>query len=173
MSEIVLQNEASPGALGANLVAIFIDANGVLSYVGNDAIVKQPLTSASFANVAYANQVNTFTKAQAVTPGTFANTGNTTLDANASNIFRPVGGQLTGNVGLPNPSNLRDGQTFTFFLQQGSGGNLTMTYGSLFKFATANERTLTAAASARDVVSCVYDATANLIFCGARQNVAS
>ena len=172
MSELVLQNQASPGAIGANLVAFFVDANGVPSFVGNDGIVHSVITgNASSGNAAQLNSVNIFTRAQTVAPSTFANTGNTTIQANNSNVWRPVGGQLTGNIGLPNPTGLSDGMLLTFIIQQGSSGNLTVTYGSMFKFSSANERTLTVTANARDVISCIYDATANLILCGARQNL--
>lgn len=39
MSELVLTNQASPGALGAGLSAFFFSVSGLPSYVGNDGIV--------------------------------------------------------------------------------------------------------------------------------------
>lgn len=54
MSELVMTMQASPGALGANLVAQYVDVTGVPCYVGNDGIVHQVLTANStqaFANL--------------------------------------------------------------------------------------------------------------------------
>lgn len=41
MSEIVYSHQASPGALGANLSALFFSLTGVPSYVGNDGVAKE------------------------------------------------------------------------------------------------------------------------------------
>jgi hypothetical protein len=53
MSELVLTNQANPGALGANLVAIFVNTLGQPSYVGNDGIPH--VLSSDGADAAYAN----------------------------------------------------------------------------------------------------------------------
>jgi NADH:ubiquinone oxidoreductase subunit F (NADH-binding) len=171
MSEFVLQLENSPGAIGANLVAFFIDANTQLpSFVGNDGVVHAVTITAN--NAVYSNTRNVYTKAQSVTPVALGSSGNTTIDANSSNTFEVV--PLTGNIGLPNPANLSAGWTFTLLLKQGTAGNFTVTYGSQFKFANsggANEKVLTVTANAVDVVSGYYSSAANIIVCGARQNM--
>lgn len=40
MSEIVLTSQASPGALGANLTALFVDTSNRPSFVGSDGLSK-------------------------------------------------------------------------------------------------------------------------------------
>jgi hypothetical protein len=171
MSEIALSYEASPGAIGANLACIFVQLTGIPAYVGNDGVVHE-FAIAGVSNVAITSNRNIFTKAQVVTPSnTLANTGNTTVDANLSDSFTVIGGQLTANIGIPNPANLSDGQGLAFLLKQGTAGNFTVTYGSQFKFANANEKVLTATANAVDIVTGKYFATANIIVCGARQNL--
>jgi hypothetical protein len=171
MSELTLVYEASPGAVGANLACIFIQLSGIPAYVGPDAIVHEFVVS-GVSNVAITSNRNIYTKAQIVTPSnTLANSGATTIDANLSDSFTIIGGALTGNITINNPANLSDGQGLAFLLKQGVAGNFTVAYGTQFKFANANEKVLTATANAVDVVTGKYFATANIIVCGARQNL--
>lgn len=71
MSEIVLSNQASPGALGANLSAFFFSVTGAPSYVGNDSVVH---VLAEFANGSLAVPANLSVAANITT--TFNNTAN-------------------------------------------------------------------------------------------------
>lgn len=41
MSELVLSHQASPGALGANISAIFMNTSCLPAYVGNDGVAKE------------------------------------------------------------------------------------------------------------------------------------
>lgn len=45
MSDIVLTQQANPGAVGANLVALFVDTAGQPSFTGNDGAAKKLMDS--------------------------------------------------------------------------------------------------------------------------------
>lgn len=45
MSEIVLTLQSNPGAVGANLAALFVDSTGQPSFVGNTALPKKLMDS--------------------------------------------------------------------------------------------------------------------------------
>lgn len=82
------------------------------------------------------------------------------LDAALSDNFRVV---LGGNRTLGNPTNLTDGQTFNIRIHQDATGGRTLAYASKWKFAGGTAPALSTAASARDFLSCQYDATDDTI----------
>jgi len=45
MSELVLTQQANPGAMGANLAAVFVDTAGQPSFVGSDGAAKKLMDS--------------------------------------------------------------------------------------------------------------------------------
>jgi hypothetical protein len=84
------------------------------------------------------------------------------VDASLSDNFRLT---LGGNRTLANPTNLRDGQVINIRLIQDGTGGRTLAYGSKYKFPGGTAPVLSTAASARDFMSCQYDATADTLFC--------
>jgi hypothetical protein len=80
----------------------------------------------------------------------------------AGNLFTVT---LGGSRTLSNPVGCVSGHTYSWIVTQGSGGQ-TLAYGSAFKFfspyGAASPPTLSAAASAVDAISCLYNGTSML-----------
>ena len=66
---------------------------------------------------------------------------------------------LDGNLILDNPTNQVDGATYIITLIQDGTGTRLLTYGSVYKFPGGTAPTLTTAASAKDILTCVSNGT--------------
>ena len=84
------------------------------------------------------------------------------VDASAGDNCRVT---LGGNRTLGNPTNLADGQILNFRFTQDATGSRTLAYSSKYKFAGGTAPVLSTAASAKDFMSCQYDATDDTLFC--------
>lgn len=71
---------------------------------------------------------------------------------------------LGGNRTLGNPTGLYDGQVINIRIIQDGTGNRTLAYGSKYKFP-GGAPVLSTAASAKDFLSCQYDALDDTLFC--------
>ncbi len=87
MSEIVLTYRSSPGALGANLAAIFFDLSGNLSYVGNDGVAKSVEVSGGNSVVANEAVSANFALASTIT----ANVGAATMNTPSGRVKAGIG----------------------------------------------------------------------------------
>lgn len=72
---------------------------------------------------------------------------------------------LGGNRTLANPTNLASGQVLNIRIHQDATGSRTLAYGTKYKFAGGAAPVLSTAASARDFMSCQYDATDDTLAC--------
>ena len=79
MSELVMTNQSSPGALGANLSALFFSLAGLPSYVGNDAIVYSLTGMDGNGGFSY-NGALSFGGALSVSSNITASVGNVTMN---------------------------------------------------------------------------------------------
>lgn len=87
---------------------------------------------------------------------------NIATNCNLGTSFRVT---LGGNRTLDNPTNLQDGDVYNWRVTQDGTGSRTLAYGSKFKFP-GGAPTLSTAASAKDHISCQYDATDDTLYCG-------
>lgn len=91
-----------------------------------------------------------YTKAQRGTPVSLtSSSASIAMDASASNNFSHT---TTENTTLANPSNLTAGQSGTIVITQGATAR-TMAFGSYWKFPSGTAPSLTASASAVDVLA--------------------
>lgn len=92
MSEIVMTQQNSPGAIGANMVAFFFTLSGRPAYVGNDNIVHELVDDpGTLGNLAVTNNLS----AANVSANTLAVTTNQTI---AGNMTANVTGNVTMNT---------------------------------------------------------------------------
>lgn len=88
MSEIVMTNQANPGALGANLSALFFNLSGQPCYVGNDGIQHILLEDpGTFANISVTNNL-------ALSDSSSGVAGNVTLNALTGRAVAAIGQTL-------------------------------------------------------------------------------
>lgn len=80
------------------------------------------------------------------------------VDADDAITYRVT---LDQNSTLANPTNLQDGDTFTFIIE--NGASWTLAFGSKFEWLIGSAPTITTGAGAKCVVSGVYDATDDVI----------
>jgi len=66
---------------------------------------------------------------------------------------------LDGDLVLNNPTNQVDGSTYIIRPRQDGTGTRLLTYGSVYKFPGGTAPTLTTAASAKDIITCISDGT--------------
>ncbi len=146
------------GSAGASVTI----GSGALSVVTTDGaghIFANPTSSAAGANL---NGNNTWTKGQAVTPFALTDGATVPVDATQSNAYTLT---LTGNHTLANPSGLIAGQFLTFVITQDATGSRTLNYGTAYKWPSATPPTLSTAAAAVDVFTCLAQTTSTLL-CG-------
>lgn len=85
---------------------------------------------------------------------TLTDGANIATDASKGNFFRVT---LAGNRTLDNPTNLVDGQQYTWAFIQDNTGSRTITLGSKFAFGTdITGLTLTTTANKRDFMTAIY-----------------
>lgn len=110
-----------------------------------------------------------FTKAQAVTSVLLTDDdSNIAVDASLTNYFRIVLDQTT--LELDNPTSLKDGQALVFRVAQDATGGRLMTYGTKYKFPGGTAPTLSTGVSAVDIITGIYDSTADEIACSFNLN---
>lgn len=78
---------------------------------------------------------------------------------------------LAGNRTLDNPTGMLDGHTYQWVVKQDGAGSRTLAYGTKFAWPSGTPPTLTTAAAAYDVISCVYLSGPDLFFCNAMNDV--
>lgn len=81
----------------------------------------------------------------------------------------------TTNVTMSNPTNGQDGGVYNFIFKQDATGSRALTFGSKYLFPGGTLPTLTEAANAVDVVSCIYtaDVDGGALLCSAVNNFSS
>lgn len=115
------------------------------------------------------NEVNAFTKGQAVTPVALTDTATIAVDASLSNNFKVT---LAGNRTLANPTNMLDGQVLNFRITQDATGNRTLSFGTKYKFAGGEVPALSTAAGSVDFLTCVYYADTDVLLCSLARSYA-
>ncbi len=157
VTEAELTAELASYATIASLAAYATDAEltaALASYVTTSALTT---TLASYAELAGGNS---YTGAQTVAFQSLTDATNIATDASLSNNFRVT---LGGNRTLDNPTNLRDGGCYNWYIKQDGTGSRTLAFGSKFKFTGSS--TISTAAGARDLIAGIYDATDDVILC--------
>ncbi len=105
------------------------------------------------------NTVNTFTKAQSVTPVAVTSSSNhIATDSSLSNIFTHT---MTENTTLDNPTNLVSGTYYTWRFIQHASAAKTLALGNLF-VPMGSAYTITTTLSANSVLTALYDGTSLL-----------
>lgn len=140
------------------LYKVITGASSVTSYEDN----RMPPAGFTLpANVAKTDVNNVFTKSQTVSFSTLTDAATIAVDASLSNNFIVT---LAGNRTLANPTNLADGMILNFYIKQDATGSRTLAYGSAYKFS-GGLNTLSTTASARDVISCIYNSADGVLLC--------
>jgi len=116
-----------------------------------DKVVKISTISAWFRSI-----VNTYTKAQGVTPVALTSGATVNTDASGSNNFTLT---LATNATLANPTNLVAGHVYNWIITQDGTGGRTLAYGTLFKWPGGTPPVLSTGAGAVDLISAIYDGT--------------
>lgn len=116
-----------------------------------DKVVKISTIAAWFRSL-----VNTYTKAQGVTPVALTSGSTVSTDASLSNNFTLT---LGTNATLANPTNLVAGHVYNWVITQDATGGRTLAYGALFKWPGGTAPVLSTAAGAVDLISAIYDGT--------------
>ena len=157
---------ADAAITGAKVAAAGLAANTLAA--GAVTIAKVDVSSLSGGNVAFEHVNNTFVKAQR---------GSITALGSVSSDFRPdfalnnfFSVTLGGSVTIANPTNQVAGQSGAITVTQDGSGSRTLSFGSDFDFAGGTAPTLTATASAIDVLS-YYVVSANNIVVDSILNV--
>jgi hypothetical protein len=127
-----------------------------------DAIVA---AGAAYAPLAGAQ----FTGAIGTTPVALTDGATITPNASLSNSFRVT---LGGNRVLANPTSLKDGGTYKFFIVQDGTGSRTLTYGTYWKFEGGIDPVLSTAAGAIDLIVGHWDATLAVLACTFTESLA-
>lgn len=117
----------------------------------SDAIIR-----VSNIGVWFRKLVNTYTKAQGVTPVALTSGSSVATDASLSNNFTLT---LATNATLANPTNLVAGHVYNWIITQDGTGSRTLAYGNLFKWPAGTAPVLSTAAGAVDLISVIYDGT--------------
>jgi len=107
-----------------------------------------------------------FSKQVGGTKATLAYAATITADCKEANIFDLT---VTGNVTSLDAKNLTPGSTYLFIIRQDSTGSHTVAFATKFHFEGGSAPTITATASAVDVVSGIYDGSA--ILCSIVQDI--
>lgn len=154
------ETNAAASASAAAASAASIDPATLLTKAGNLSGIVDPAAARSNIGAAALSVAQTFGAGQRGNTQTASITGSTTLDFATYQNFVLT---LTGNVTLDNPTTEVVGQSgFIVFVQDGTGGR-TVSLGSDFITAGGAGVTLSAAASAIDVVPYIVSASNQII----------
>lgn len=111
------------------------------------------------ANTAFLNVAQAYTKAQRGTPVSLTSTTNSiAVDFSLANNFTHT---TTENTTLANPTNIVAGQAGIIVITQGATAR-TMAFGSYWKFSAGSVPSLTATASAVDVLAYYAESTTRI-----------
>lgn len=127
---------------------------GVIT-VGSGLLVTDGELQLDYTTVAVLASPNTFTKALSTAAHVLTSGTTIAVDAAESNLFTLT---LGHNATLSNPTNLAAGE-FTFIITQDGTGSRTMAFGTAYKFKNGDSKTLSTAAGAVDVITCVSNGT--------------
>lgn len=105
--------------------------------------------------------VHAWTKNQSVATVVLTDGTSISVDAALSNNFTVT---LGGNRTLDNPTNLTSGMVLNFYIKQDATGSRTLAFGSKYKFA-GGVSTISTAANTKDLISCLYDSTDDVLLC--------
>lgn len=125
-----------------------------IANVSNDLQWRLESNGPTYA-VAATNRAQTYNKTQVVSSVALTDAATIATDAEASNVFTVT---LGGNRTLGAPTNLGygwSGGTYLWIITQDGTGSRTLAYNSVFKFPGGTAPTLTTAANAVDVLTCV------------------
>ncbi|MGC8711059.1 MAG: hypothetical protein ACP5RH_01580 [Leptodesmis sp.] len=156
----IVFNDSSPPSTNGTQSAIY-SASGKLSLVGYSNALRGPIATLATPQ--------SYTKSQSVAPVALTDGPTIAVDASLSNVFRVT---LAGNRTLANPTNLSDGQTLVFMIKQDATGGRTLSYGTAYDWPGGAAPTLSTAANAIDVVTCVYDGSSSTLLCAINKNFA-
>ena len=98
--------------------------------------------------------VNTYSKAQGVTPVALTSGGTVNTDASTSNNFTLT---LATNATLANPTSLVAGHVYNWVITQDGTGGRTLAYGNLFKWPGGTVPVLSTGSGEVDLISALYD----------------
>lgn len=143
-------------------------AEVALIYVGTDTWLLIGERNAQTLDLASLVGGNAFTGAQTVAFQALTDAATIDTDAALSNHFLVT---LGGNRTLANPTNLRDGGIYNFYVKQDGTGARTLAYGSLFKWPGGTAPTLTAAGNSLDIIIAQYSVTLNTLSCSITKDV--
>lgn len=130
----------------AFIVEVDKQAGGVTATVKGDTIESRQLPGKLYVQKAIEQDIVTLTDAATIA-----------TDCALGNIFKVV---LTDNRTLGNPTNIKPGTPYVWYIVQDAGGTNTLAFGSYFKFATGESYTASTAGNAIDVISVIaYSAT--------------
>lgn len=139
-----------------------------LVYLGSESWILIGERNAQTLNLASLVGGNAFTGAQTVAFAGLVDAATINTDAALSNHFLVT---LGGNRALANPTNLRDGGIYNFYVKQDGGGSRTLSYGALFKWPSGSAPTLTAAGNSLDLIRAQYNASLNILACSITKDV--
>lgn len=111
---------------------------------------------------------NHFVGAQTVAFQTLTDATTIVTDAADSNHFIVT---LGGDRTLANPTNMRDGGIYNWWIKQDGSGGHTLAYGNKFKWPSGTVPTVTASTSALDLIVGQYNATLDIIACVITQDI--
>lgn len=109
--------------------------------------------------------INVFTKNQSVVHVNLTSGTTVSVDASLSNNFRL---DLAHNATISNPTNLTSGMILNIRIK--NTGSFTCAFGSKFKFP-GGAPTISSGSGKVDLVSGMYDATDDVIYCGIAQDL--
>jgi hypothetical protein len=158
---------ASSATLTEQSSAQATDSTGIKLYDKLNQLIWRLKSNGVELVAAALNASQLYTKSQSVQTVALTDGAIIAIDATAGNTFRVV---LGGNRTLSNPTGLVDGQTLNVVIKQDSTGGRTLSYGSKFRISGGTP-TLSTAANARDLLSCVYDGTDDVLCCGFAKGV--
>jgi hypothetical protein len=139
-----------------------------LVYLGSETWLLIGERNAQTLNLASLVGGNAFTGAQTVAFQALTDAATINVDAALSNHFLVT---LAGNRTLANPTNLRDGGIYNFYVKQDGTGSRTLGYGSLFKWPGGSAPSLTTSGNALDLIIAQYNATLNILACSITKDV--
>lgn len=139
-----------------------------LVYTGTDEYFVGGERNAPTLGFAVLDGGNDYIGAQTVRFSTLTDAATIAVDASLSNHFLVT---LGGNRTLANPTNLRDGGIYNFWIKQDGSGSKTLGYGSMYKWPGGTAPTLSTAAGALDLVIAQYNATLDILACAITKDI--